>query len=86
MAVFYMVNAAVHFSFMPQVATPATSRSLHSVFNVTATLVLLPFGKLLEKLACLTIREKRRNRDSCGSRSGFHDPGDPFSGKTVICS
>ena len=29
---------------------------LHSTFNVSATLVLLPFGKALEKLACLTIR------------------------------
>lgn len=71
---------------MPQAATPAGIAILHSTFNITATLVLLPFGKWLEKLACLTIRDKRRNRDSCGSRSGFHDPGEPFSGKAFICS
>ena len=59
MAVFYTVNAAVHFSFMAQAATPAGIAILHSAFNVTATLVLLPFGKWLEKLACLTIRDKK---------------------------
>lgn len=60
MAVFYTVNAAVHFSFMPQAATPAGIAILHSTFNITATLVLLPFGKWLEKLACLTIRDKKK--------------------------
>ena len=59
MAVFYTVNAAVHFSFMSQAATPAGIAILHSAFNVSATLVLLPFGKALEKLACLTIRDKK---------------------------
>ena len=57
MAVFYTVNAAVHFSFMPQAATPAGIAILHSTFNITATLVLLPFGKVLVKLATLTIPE-----------------------------
>ena len=59
MAVFYTVNAAVHFSFMSQAATPAGIAILHSTFNVSATLVLLPFSKGLEKLACLTIRDKK---------------------------
>ena len=59
MVLFYMINAAVHFPFMPQAATPAGIAILHSAFNVTATLVLLPFGKWLEKLACLTIRDKK---------------------------
>ena len=30
---------------------------IHSLFNVFATMLLLPFGKGLEKLACLTIRD-----------------------------
>ena len=47
MAVFYAINAAVHFSFMAQAATPAGIAILHSAFNITATLVLLPFGKAL---------------------------------------
>lgn len=58
MSVFYIVNAAVHFSFLGEAATPAGIAILHSAFNITVTIVLLPCGKLLEKLACLTIRDK----------------------------
>ena len=58
MSVFYIVNAAVHFSFLGEAATPAGIAILHSTFNITVTIVLLPCGKLLEKLACLTIRDK----------------------------
>ena len=58
MAVFYLVNAVVGFSFFHQAATPAGIAIIHSVFNVTATIILLPFAKGLEKLACLTIRDK----------------------------
>ena len=36
---------------------------LHSAFNITATLVLLPFGKALEKLACLTIRDRKEEEE-----------------------
>ena len=58
MSVFYIINAAVHFSFLGEAATPAGIAILHSAFNITVTIVLLPCGKLLEKLACLTIRDK----------------------------
>lgn len=58
MAVFYLVNAVVGFSFFHQAATPAGIAIIHSVFNITATIILLPFAKGLEKLACLTIRDK----------------------------
>ena len=59
MVLFYMINAAVHFPFMAQMATPATIAITHSVFNITATLVWLPFSNLLVKLACLTIRDDK---------------------------
>ena len=58
MSVFYIINAAVNFSFLGEAATPAGIAILHSAFNITVTIVLLPCGKLLEKLACLTIRDK----------------------------
>lgn len=59
MAGFYTMNAAVGFDFFNKAATPAGIAVLHSVFNITATLVLLPFSKLLEMLACMTIRDKQ---------------------------
>ena len=58
MSVFYLINAIVGFSFFHQAATPAGIAIIHSVFNITATIILLPFAKGLEKLACLTIRDK----------------------------
>ena len=57
MTLFYLINTAVHFSFMTQMATPATIAITHSIFNITATVVWLPFSGLLVKLACLTIRD-----------------------------
>ena len=61
MAVFYIINAIVGFSFFHQSATPAGIAIIHSVFNITATTILLPFAKGLEKLACLTIRDKKED-------------------------
>lgn len=57
LSVFYILNAAVQFPFMDAMATPAAIAVTHSVFNVTATLLLLPFSNLLVKLACMTIRD-----------------------------
>ena len=58
MALFYGINAFVHFEFLEGPATEVGIAVVHTVFNVLATAVLLPFSKLLEKLACLTIRDK----------------------------
>ena len=60
----YLINTAVHFPFMTQMATPATIAITHSVFNITATLVWLPFSNLLVKLACLTIRDDKSDEVS----------------------
>ncbi len=55
MGIFYMVNAFVHFSFLGDTATGATIAVIHSVFNIAATVFLLPLSGQLERLACLTI-------------------------------
>ena len=54
---FYAINAAVGFGFLNDAANAAGIAVVHSVFNVTATVILLPFSDKLEKLACLTIRD-----------------------------
>lgn len=61
MGLFYLINGIVGFSFMGDAAGPAGIAVLHSTFNVTATILLLPFSKLLEKLACATIRDKKED-------------------------
>ena len=54
---FYAINAAVGFPFLNDAANAAGIAVVHSVFNITATIILLPFSDKLEKLACLTIRD-----------------------------
>ncbi|MGN0292095.1 MAG: Na/Pi cotransporter family protein [Lachnospiraceae bacterium] len=63
MIVFYAINAFVHFDFLADAATPFGIAVIHSCFNVAATLVLLPFGKGLVKLATLTIPETEEEKE-----------------------
>jgi len=46
-----------------QIIDAAGVATVHSVFNVTCTILLLPFTKVLEKLACMTIRDRRENAE-----------------------
>lgn len=55
--VFYMLQAFFHFAFLNDAATPWGIAVIHSIFNVAATLVLLPFAKVLEKLACASVKD-----------------------------
>ena len=57
MVAFYAINSFVHFDFLNDAATPMGIAVIHSTFNIAATLVLLPFVKVLVKLATLTIPE-----------------------------
>ena len=57
-----MINAFVHFDFLGDAATPAGIAVVHSIFNIAATIVLLPFAKVLEKLAYMSIKEDHAER------------------------
>lgn len=61
MIVFYCINAFVHFDFLEEMAGPAGIAVIHSVFNITATILLLPLSSFLEKLAILTIPDHSEN-------------------------
>ena len=55
MVLFYTANAFIHFEFLSGAASAASIAVVHSVFNVSATAVLLPLSKVIEKLAYLSI-------------------------------
>lgn len=57
MVVFYTINAFMPFAFLEEAATPFGIAMIHSIFNVVATVCLLPFSRGLVKLACMTIRD-----------------------------
>ena len=55
LAVFYGANPLLDFAFVNETVTAWGIAVVHSIFNLTATAVLLPFSNGLEKLAILTI-------------------------------
>ena len=57
MILFYLLNGFLHFSFMDMAANEAGIAIVHTCFNVTATLFLLPLSRVLEKLAMMTVRD-----------------------------
>ena len=62
LAAFYTLNAVFSFPFMNDTVGAANIAIVHTIFNFTTTLVLLPFIKLLEKLAYLTIKDSRNEQ------------------------
>lgn len=60
---FYGGNAIFHFDFLSNAVSPSQIAIIHSVFNIFSTLVLLPFTKQLEKLACKTIRDDKESKE-----------------------
>lgn len=54
---FYTLNSFIHFSFANSIVNEVQIAIVHTIFNITTTLILAPFAKLLEKLAFLTIKD-----------------------------
>lgn len=59
MVAFYTVHGIVQFAFLEEAAGAAGIAVVHTVFNVFATLLLIPFSKGLERLAYMTIPEDK---------------------------
>ena len=53
---FYIINAIFPFPFMGSAVNGAGIAIVHTIFNLSTTIVLFPFAKLLEKLADFIIR------------------------------
>lgn len=69
MAVFYTINSVNPFPFMEKPATAFGIAAIHSIFNLTATLCLLPFSKGLVKLACMTVKDDEKVVEETGNRA-----------------
>lgn len=59
LVLFYTANAFVHFEFLDAPATALGVAVIHSVYNIFATAILLPFSGGLEKLSYLTLPEEK---------------------------
>lgn len=70
--ILYMVlNSVFHFSFADETVGIAGIAAIHSIFNIFATLLLLPFTKGLEKLAYLTIPADESERSEGSDEERF---------------
>lgn len=58
LALFYLLNAIMGFSFLGYAANPLSIAIIHSIFNIFSTAILVPFINKLEQLARLIIRDK----------------------------
>jgi phosphate:Na+ symporter len=63
MSGFYIVDAFVNFGIMDQMATSMGIAIVNTVFKIAATILLAPFAPLMEKLAVLTIKDKKNAGD-----------------------
>ena len=66
-----VVHAAYPFGIMDEKVGAAGIAAIHSIFNIFATLVLLPFTKGLEKLAYLTIPLTKEEQESSAAEDVF---------------
>ena len=55
---FYVIKALIPMPFLAGAADELGISIVHTLFNVVCTAAMLPFSKLLVKLACLTIKDE----------------------------
>jgi len=63
MTTFYVLHAFLDFDIMNQTATSIGIAIVNTVFKVAATIILAPMAGLLEKMAIVTIQEKKGIED-----------------------
>ena len=57
--VFIILNYIFHFAFLKTDISPAGVAIVHTGYNLITAAILFPFGKFIEKLAIITIPEKK---------------------------
>ncbi len=59
-AVFYGINAFVHFEFLSRPVDAMGIAVIHSLFNVGCAVFMFPFANVLVKLSMLTVKDKTK--------------------------
>lgn len=71
LVLYSVLNMIFQFDFTNETVGVAGIAAIHSIFNLFATLLLLPFTKGLEKLAYLTIPVSREEEEAAGQEDQF---------------
>ena len=62
--VFYGLYWLLDFAFVASSIDPAGVALVHTIFNIVTTAMLLPFTKLLEKLAYMLVRDSKKEKEA----------------------
>ena len=68
----YSYQSLVGFSFWNDSINMGRIADFHTIFNVVSTIILFPFIGLLEKLAIITVRDKKDDKDDDGIGEADH--------------
>ncbi len=71
MVAFYGANAVMHFAIMDEIATPVSIAVFHSVFNIAAVVIMLPFSELLVVIVNKLFPETEEEQKALESRHTF---------------
>lgn len=61
--IFYLIHSLVGFAFMSESVSALEIAVIHTLFNILSTVILMPFCKLIEKLAVKSFPEKGARED-----------------------
>ena len=67
LVLYYVLSTIFQWGFVSEAADASGIAIVHTIFNVFATVILLPFTKQLEKLAYLTIRDDEKTETAFAS-------------------
>ncbi len=63
MPLFYLLHAIIGFEFVATIATSAGIAIINTIYKVLATVIQMPFARVLEKFAVKSVREKKGDED-----------------------
>jgi phosphate:Na+ symporter len=73
LALFYILHAIYHFTFLDDVLDPANIAIVHTAFNLLTTALLLPASNLLVYLAKITVPDKQAKEEQWPLDARFLD-------------
>lgn len=73
LTVIYLVQFTVGWGFWDKEFTMDDIANFHTLFNVTVTAIFIPFAGVLEKLACLTVRDKPGDEEDTFTKEDLLD-------------
>ena len=63
LVLFYGLDAFLHFAILDQTIDAVGIAAVHSIFNVLTTFMLLPFSKMLEKIANMVVKDTEKKEE-----------------------